>query len=204
MTADGPRDRRVLVVDDHAVVSVGLRALLGTQSWVARCVAAVDRQEALSLIQRYEPHIALVDLFVGPDSGVDICRAIKERAPEVSVVLMSGTGRVSPAVARAAGAVGFIAKTWSPPKLIAAVHAAASGRSVFATAAPPPPDGELSARQLDVLRQITRGASNPEAARALDLSPHTIKQHTSAIYRKLGVRNRAEAVRYAQSIGLVD
>jgi DNA-binding NarL/FixJ family response regulator len=196
--------RRLLIVDDHAVVGVGLRAVLSRQPWVERCLTAIDAREALVLTRRYEPHLALVDLFIGADSGLELCRALQRARPGIAVLLMSGSGRVAPAVARAAGAVGFVSKSWAPEMLLEAARRAAGGGLVFeARSAPAPTAARLTDRELDVLRQLASGASNPEAAEALHLSPHTVKQHTSSVYRKLGARNRTEAVRCAQRLGLV-
>jgi DNA-binding NarL/FixJ family response regulator len=196
--------RRVLVVDDHAVVGVGLRAQLGRQPWVERCLTAVDSREALAFARRYEPHVALVDLFIGEESGLELCAALQRVRPGLAVLLMSGGGRVAPAVARSAGAAGFVSKSWAPAMLLEAVRRVAAGRLVFeAGSAPAPAAARLTDRELDVLRQLAAGASNPEAAQALHLSPHTVKQHTSSVYRKLGARNRTDAVRCAQRLGLV-
>jgi DNA-binding NarL/FixJ family response regulator len=209
--ADPPRDelsgrlgaRRILVVDDHAVVQVGLRALLVQQPWVERCLTADSSEQAAPLASRYEPHLALVDLFIGRESGVELCRTLQRLRPGIAVLLMSGEGRVAPAVARAAGAVGFVSKSWAPAQLLEAVRRAAAGKLVFEARTAPAPVANLTARERDVLREIAAGASNPEAARRLNLSPHTVKQHSSSLYRKLGARNRAEAVRCAQRLGLV-
>jgi DNA-binding NarL/FixJ family response regulator len=195
--------RRLLVVDDHSVVQLGLRALMAEQPWVERCLAAGTGSEALALTSRYEPHLALVDLFIGTESGVELCGSLRRARPSMVVLLMSGTGRVSPAVARATGAVGFVSKSWAPAKLLEAVRRAAAGKLVFEAHSAPLPAAKLTARELEVLREIAAGSSNPEAARALALSPHTVKQYTSSLYRKLGARNRAEAVRCAQRLGLI-
>jgi DNA-binding NarL/FixJ family response regulator len=74
-TGGGSTERRlrVLIVDDHEVVHWGFRLMLGEQPWVERCVSARNSAEALALTQRYEPHVALVDLFVGQESGAEIC-----------------------------------------------------------------------------------------------------------------------------------
>src|SRR5262249_16877674 len=146
---------------------------------------------------------ALVDLFIGSESGVSLCGALKRERPSMALLLMSGGGSVSPAVARATGAVGFVSKSWPPAKLLDAVERAASGKLVFESHSAPPAAAGLTEREVEVLREIAAGASNPEAARALKLSPHTVKQHTVSLYRKLGARNRADAVRCAQRIGLI-
>jgi DNA-binding NarL/FixJ family response regulator len=196
-----PARLRLLVVDDHEVVHWGLRSLLGAQPWVERCLAAHDGDEALVLARRYEPHVALVDLFVGSESGAEICQRLRALSPDTRVLLISGAGRISAAAARAAGASGFISKDWSAQEVADAVRRVAEGRTVFE-----PGDGEqplgLSAREREVLALIATGATNAEIAARLYLSPHTVKEHTSALYRKLGVRNRAQAVQQGQRIGL--
>jgi len=77
-SGSGERKLRVLVVDDHEVVHWGLRLMLGEQPWVERCLSARNTEEALALAKRYEPHVALVDLFVGQESGATICERLRE------------------------------------------------------------------------------------------------------------------------------
>ena len=192
---------RVLVVDDHDVVHWGLRSLLGAQPWVERCLAAHDEREALAFARRYEPHVALVDLFVGSESGAEICLRLRETSPRTRVLFISGAGRISAAAARAAGASGFVPKDWAAADVANAVRMVALGMSVFEPTEDSMPAG-LSEREREVLELIATGATNPEIAKQLFLSPHTVKEHTSALYRKLGVRNRAEAVQRAQRLGL--
>jgi DNA-binding NarL/FixJ family response regulator len=202
--ASGFANRRILVVDAHELVCAGLRALLCRQSWVARCISATDRRSACELAFRYEPHVALIDLLVGEESGVEIGQAILEHSAATRIVFMSDSGRISESTARAAGAHGFISKDWNCVSIAVAVRRATLGRPVFMSATTSVARVGLSARERDVLRQLVLGATNPEAASRLNLSPHTIKQHTSAVYRKLGVRNRTEAVSRAHSLGLID
>jgi DNA-binding NarL/FixJ family response regulator len=199
MTA--PAKMRVLVVDDHDVVHWGFRLLLGRQAWVERCLSARTTGEALELARRYEPHVALIDLFVGKDSGAELCEAMRRDSPATRVLLMSGAGWISPKAATAAGASGFVSKDWSADDIATATRAVGAGKTVFArqsqrSAAP------LSAREREVLALMASGATNGEIAERLHLSPHTVKEHTSALYRKLEVRNRAEAVRRAERLGL--
>jgi two-component system response regulator DesR len=193
---------RVLVVDDHDVVHWGFRVLLGRQPWVERVLAARTGAEALELARRYEPDVALVDLFLAGESGADVCESIRRQSPRTRVLLISGAGRMSPAAARAAGASGFISKDFDAGDVVAAVRAVGRGSTVFAPtdAQPAPP---LSEREREVLKLISAGSTNREIAEQLYLSPHTVKEHTSALYRKLGVRNRAEAVQKAQRAGLL-
>jgi two-component system response regulator DesR len=193
---------RVLVVDDHDVVHWGFRVLLGRQPWVERCLAARTGAEALELVRRYEPHVALVDLFLAGESGADVCAAIRAESPRTRVLLISGAGRMSPAAAKAAGAAGFVSKDLDAVEVARAVQLVGQGMTLF----PPKADQPaplLSEREREVLELIGAGATNREIAERLYLSPHTIKEHTSALYRKLGARNRAEAVQLAQRIGLL-
>jgi DNA-binding NarL/FixJ family response regulator len=191
----------ILVVDDHDVVHWGLRSLLGSQPWVERCLAAHDTPEALALAARYQPHVALVDLFVGSESGAEICQRLLEVSPQSRVLLISGAGRISAAAARAVGASGFISKDWPAQEVVKAIRVVSEGGSVFQPGEGELPGG-LSAREREVLTLIATGATNAEIAQRLFLSPHTVKEHTSALYRKLGARNRAEAVQLGQRIGL--
>jgi DNA-binding NarL/FixJ family response regulator len=193
---------RVLVVDDHDVVHWGFRLLLERQAWVESCAAATDGEDALRQAARLKPHVALVDLFLAGESGAEVAEELRRADPGMKVLLISGAGRISPAVARAAGASGFVSKDWGAADVVRAVRMVGLGQEVFA----PGPEGSdvgLSPREREVVTHISHGSTNAEIARALFLSPHTVKEHTSAIYRKLGVRNRAEAVKAAQRLGLI-
>jgi two-component system response regulator DesR len=193
---------KVLVVDDHDVVHWGFRVMLGSQPWVERCLAARTSEEALELTRRYSPNVALVDLFLAGESGADVCAAIRAESPSTKVLLISGAGRMSPAAARAAGASGFISKDLEASEVARAVQMVGRGQTLFPpkTSQPAP---LLSAREREVLELISSGATNAEIAAKLYLSPHTVKEHTSSVYRKLGARNRAEAVQLAQRVGLL-
>jgi two-component system response regulator DesR len=192
----------VLVVDDHDVVQWGFRLLLGEQPWVERCLAARTGAEALALTRSFTPHVALVDLFLAQESGAELTKSIRAASPSTRVLLISGAGRMSPAAARAAGASGFVSKDWEAHEVAAAVRMVGLGMTMF----PPKSDQPqplLSVREREVLDLIAAGSTNREIAADLFLSPHTVKEHTSALYRKLGARNRAEAVQRAQRIGLL-
>jgi DNA-binding NarL/FixJ family response regulator len=201
-TAGSDKRLRVLIVDDHEVVHWGFRLMLGEQPWVERCLSARNSREALALVARYEPHVALVDLFVGQESGAEICERLRALSPTTNVLLISGAGRISPNAARAAGAAGFVSKDWPATDIARAVRAIGQGMTVFrAHEAPQGPP--LTEREREVLEAVASGATNREIAERLFLSPHTVKEHTSSLYRKLSVRNRAEAVQKAQRLGLL-
>jgi DNA-binding NarL/FixJ family response regulator len=193
---------RILVAHDHALVQWGLRLVLGHQDWVERCVAA-RREEAVALAARYQPNVALVDLLRVDDAGLEACREIRRAAPAARVLLMAGSRGVPADLAAAAGATCVLGHDAAPAAIARAVHAVASGR---ACAAPPRSSvraGGLSQRQREVLGLIASGATNREIAGKLHLSLHTVKQHSSSVYRKLGARNRADAVHRAQQLGLI-
>ncbi len=193
---------RVLVVDDHDVVHWGFRVLLGEQPWVQRCLAARTGAEAIELTRAFRPHVALVDLFLAGESGADVCESIRATSPATRVLLISGAGRMSAAAARAAGASGFVSKDWQAHEIANAVRMVGLGMTLFAPKADQPAP-LLSEREREVLDLIAAGSTNREIAERLYLSPHTVKEHTSALYRKLGARNRTEAVQRAQRIGLL-
>jgi two-component system response regulator DesR len=194
------RGLRVLVVDDHDVVQWGFRLLLERQSWVERCLAASSGAEAVEVCRKAKPEVALVDMLLGTESGAEVCEEIHQVSPDTRVLLISGAGIISPNVARSAGAAGFISKDWSAVDVVRAVRRVSQGHEVFAEA---PLDSPLSEREQEVLSLIATGSTNKEIAGHLHLSPHTVKEHTSAIYRKLGVRNRAEATRQAQRLKIL-
>jgi DNA-binding NarL/FixJ family response regulator len=200
-TEDGLRIR-VLVVDDHDIVHWGFRLLLERQPWVERCLVARNGDEALTIALEAKPQVALVDLFLGGQSGAEICQALRERSPDTKILLISGAGAISPAAARAAGASGFVSKDWGAPDIVKAVRMVGLGMDVFAPA-PASVQPALSEREREVVSLIAGGSTNREIADRLFLSPHTVKEYTSGVYRKLGVRNRAEAVKRAQRLGLI-
>ena len=194
---------RVLIVDDHDVVHWGFRLMLSNEPWVERCLSARTGEEAYALAERYKPDVALVDLFIGEESGPEICQQLRERSPDTKVLMISGAGRISPGAAKAAGAAGFIPKDWGAHDIARAVRMVGVGMTVFQ----PQSDGDaalLSPREREVLDLIAAGSTNREIAAALHLSPHTIHEHTSSLYRKLGARNRAEAVQRAPRAGLIE
>jgi DNA-binding NarL/FixJ family response regulator len=197
------RRLRVLVVDDHDVIQWGFRLLLGAEPWVQRCLGARDPDEAIQLATRYEPHVALVDVRLGADSGAELCSRLIEASPMTRVLLMSGMGQVTVSSARGVGALGFVPKSWEARDIAGAARMVGLGMSVFVPVHEQPVRG-LTDREQQVLPLIAAGATNREIADRLFLSTHTVKDHTRTLYRKLKAKNRADAIVRAQRMGLID
>lgn len=202
VTEDRCQRQRVLIVDEHELVQSGLRAVLSEEAWVSSCLVAANAEAAWHVAQRHHPSLVVVSTSLGGRSALELCRAFKERMPHVRVVLMSGEGRVSAALALLHGAVASLSKQMPRAAIAMALQHVAEGGRVFPKDTGPSPI-QLTPRELDILQHVACGMSNPEVADALNLSRHTVKQHTSAVYRKLGVRNRAQAASRAQELGLL-
>lgn len=203
MTAAIPSRRLdVLLVDDHDVVHVGVRVLLRRERWVRRMLTARSGAEAVWLATRFEPAVALVDRFVGEEAGTEICRAIQARSPGVRVLLMATSGSLTQHAALSAGAAGVIATDCAATDLLTVVRDVALDRRRFVWR-PEVVRGPLSDRQQRILALMAEGATNRDIAAALGLALDTVKQHASLIYRRLEVRNRAEAVHRGQRLGLL-
>ena len=197
------KGRTVLVVDDHDMVLAGMQALLTRQDWVGRCLVARNRKDALDLVRANDVHLAVVDLFIGEEMGLALARELRAEQAWLKIVLTSGTGSMAPAVARTAGVDGFVPKYWPAAAVVDAMYRVSEGATVLPRRDEAEPVRKLSKREQDVLKHIAEGLSNPEMAAVLHLSRHTVKQHTTAVYRKLGARNRAEAASMAREFGLV-
>jgi two-component system response regulator DesR len=197
-----PEKLTVLIVDDHDIVHWGMRIVLVQQEWVERCIPATTGDQAEERALRYRPHVALVDLFVGDEAGTDIARRVRAAHPATRVLLVSGAGRISATAARAAGAAGFVTKDRSAAEIVEAIQRVGSGDDVFDT--PVAPSAQLlTMREREVLELVAAGLTNAEIAAELELSPNTVKEHASSMFRKLGARNRADAVQRAQRLGVL-
>ena len=174
-----PERLRVLVVDDHDVVHWGFRLMLTQQAWVERCVSAHSGEEALAMASRYRPHVALVDLFIGEESGAEVCERIRAAEPSTRVLLFSGAGEISPHAARAAGASGFAYKDWPAARISAAVRAVGMGKAVFRATRPPGRAGPDRPRARGA-RADGVGRDQPGDRRAAAPAPSTPSRSTPA------------------------
>jgi DNA-binding NarL/FixJ family response regulator len=202
----------LLIVDDHPVVRDGLRALFTGDDEFEVVGEAADGRRAVAMAEARRPDVVLMDLRMPDGDGVTAIRELAERLPEVRVLVLTTydtDSDVLPAIE--AGATGFLLKDAPRDELIRAVRAAAAGESVLAPSVATrlvgqvraPAEEPLSARELDVLRLIARGATNREAAARLFVSEATVKTHLLHIYAKLGVNDRAAAVATAYETGLL-
>jgi len=197
----GRRGVRVLLLDDEEIVHWGFRLLLGNQPWAERCLPARDADSALELAQRFQPHVALVDTGALDREPAVFCRALTRICARTNVLLLTHADAVAPSTVRASGATGFVSRGWAAPDLLQAIRRASVG--LASQPCRPPARSNLSARQHEILQLIADGATNGEIALRLYLSRDTVKQHTSALYRKLGARNRTHAVQTARRQGLI-
>ena len=201
-SGDGRR-LRVLLLDAHDVVHWGFKMLLATEHWVERFMAAHSPDEAVELARRFAPHVAVVDVGAAGGGLGELYARLRQASPRTRVLLMSAGERISTRSARVAGASGFVSKRRGAREIASAARMVGLGMTLFE----PEPAATrtlLSERERQVLELVAAGSTNREIAARLFLSPHTVKDHTSALYRKLGARNRAEAILRAQRLGLLD
>jgi DNA-binding NarL/FixJ family response regulator len=200
--AAGPTPVSVLVVAPHELVLHGMRALLAGRPWVRRYVPVQAVSSAVVLARRFEPTVALVDVKQDGCSAEDACIAIRCAAPTTRVLLLTPADHVPQRTVAGMGATGFVSKAWPSDEIVAAVRLAGRGLPQRPAKHRGAAEG-LSARQQEVLQLLAEGGTNDEIARVLHVSLNTVKQHASALYRKLEVRNRAEAIGRAQAMGLL-
>jgi DNA-binding NarL/FixJ family response regulator len=193
---------RAIVIDAHAPSRIGLAALLEEQPWVERCLLATDSAESVALTRRHRPDVAILDISqTGPFAG-SITARIREAHPGVQILLTSRC-RTSPGAPPAAlGAVGFLPAGATPEDVVDTVRTAVIGGGPLEPGDPAPPrvGPELTDREREILIAFGAGMTNREIAARLHLAPDTVKKSATALYRKLGVRNRTEAVRRAATL----
>ena len=206
-TAEG-QPIRVLLVDDHPVVRSGLRAFLSVFDEFEFVGEAGNGLEALALCPQVKPDVVLMDLLMPEMNGAEATREIRRQCPHIQVVVLTSF-REETLVEEAlkAGAIGYLLKDVTADELAEAIHAAVKGKPTLAPEAtqalihasmkPAETVPELTDRELDVLRLMVAGNSNPEIAKELVVSLSTVKFHVSAILSKLQVGSRTEAVSLA-------
>lgn len=197
---DGARAIRVLVVDREELVQWGFRVLLDQQAWSQRCYAALDGERALDVAAQVQPHVVLLDVNMADVEPETFARELSRVSPRSRTLLLTGAEAMSASTVRAFGADGFVSRRWAARDLLATVRVAGSGAEIVLHSSE---STLLSVRQQEILGLIADGATNVEIAHRLYLSRHTVKQHTSALYRKLNVRNRTHAVQAARRQGLI-
>lgn len=206
---------RVLLVDDHAVVRGGLRFFLAGSDDIEIVGEGASGGEALELTAQLAPDLVIIDVMMPGMDGITATRELRRRFPQVRVLALTSFGE-GELVQRAlqAGAIGYLLKDTQGSELIAAIRTAYAGAPVLspdtaralvhALNAPPPPGGDLSERELDVLRLMVAGLSNEQIAEQLYISRNTVRHHVHNILGKLGAANRTEAVSLAVQHNLLE
>jgi DNA-binding NarL/FixJ family response regulator len=213
---------RVLVVDDQTIVRDGLVLLLGLLPGLEVVGSAADGEKAVEMVGEHRPDVVLMDLRMPRVDGVEATARIKAAFPETEIVVLTTySDDESIFAALKAGARGYLTKDAGAEEIARAIAAVREGealldptvqrRLIEAATAPAParkrhgdlPDG-LTPREADVLRRIAEGLSNHEIAGRLFISETTVKTHINNLFAKIGVRDRAQAVRYAHLHGLVE
>ena len=194
---------RILLVDDHSIVRMGIAAILGYEEGLSVVGEADDGKEAIRLAHDLRPTLVLMDLMMPEMDGVEATRRILEDLPATRVLILTTFGTsadVSRAIA--AGASGAIMKDVSKQDLVAAIRRVAAGETVFSpeieqTVKEEPDAPKFTQRQMEILHSVTRGLTNSDIARQFGISKDGVKRHVMTIFKKLGAANRSEAVAIA-------
>lgn len=218
----------VMIVDDHPVFRQGLRDLVETDSNLRIVGEAADGETALEMANEEEPDVVLMDINLPTMNGLQVTRQLREKYPEMRVIMITGYDDAEQVFhAFRAGASAYCAKDIAPEELITMIHAAHEGKYVVGQnemsyeemvdwiedrigrmpGGLPQDDEEifepLTPRQMEVLELVTRGLSNKEIAYKMHISHQTVKNHMTAILRKLRCQDRTQAAVYALSHGWI-
>ncbi|HEU4504693.1 MAG TPA: response regulator transcription factor [Nitrospira sp.] len=215
---------RVVLADDHAVLRTGLAMLLNAQTDLEVVGEAGSGAEAIALARDAKPEVVVMDLTMGRDSGLDVIAAIRRLQPSTYVLVLSMHKDVSYVrAALAAGASGYVAKSVADAELLTAVRAVAKGRTFVDLAIDDPalreetlglrrtgdhplnvvPLRRLSRREREVLGRVAQGFTNAQVAGQLGLSVKSVETYRARLLEKLGLRTRAELVRFAVGSGVL-
>jgi DNA-binding NarL/FixJ family response regulator len=212
----------VLIADDQALVRVGLRKILESESDLTVAGEAADGDDAVTEARRLHPDVVLMDIRMPVLDGIEATRRIVATQSATRVLILTTFGLDGYVYdALRAGASGFMLKDAPPEEIVAAVRIVASGEALLApaitrtvieeftrqqaaaTPAPPRAVDDLTPREKEVLDLLVRGLSNPEICERLVISDATAKTHVARILQKLGLRDRIQAVIFAYEHGLV-
>ncbi|MBS1252256.1 MAG: Transcriptional regulatory protein LiaR [Anaerolineales bacterium] len=208
---------RVLIVDDHAIVRKGTRALLDTEAGIEVVGEATDGREAVAQAQRLDPDVILMDLVMPGMDGIEAIGAITAEQPEARILVLTSFAaddKVFPAIK--AGALGDLLEDAGPEDLVAAIRQVWRGESwlhptiarkvlqeVSSPASDQPPTADpLTKREVDVLQLVAQGLSNQQIAQELVITEGTVRTHVSNILGKLHLASRTQAALYALREGL--
>lgn len=202
---------RLLLVDDHAILSAGLRALLGYYDDIEIVGEANDGTQAVELVSELRPHVVLMDIAMPGLNGIEATRLIGEQYPHTRVLVLSQHGdRQYVLAVLQAGASGYILKRALGSDLLKALRAVARGETylhpdVAAVLVEEMrcPGEPLTPREREILAHIVHGEANPQIAASLSLSIKTVQWHRSNLMSKLNAHNAAQLVRIALQRGLV-
>lgn len=203
---------RLLLIDDHPVVREGLAGMLTGQADFEVVGEASDGAQGVTLCQRLEPDVVLMDLRMPGMDGVTAIQTLREKRPDIHILVLTTYDSDSDIVrAIEAGATGYLLKDTPREDLFRAIRATARGESVLAPAVATrlmqrmrePETVELSGRELEVLQLVARGTNNRQIGKALHISEATVKTHLIHIFNKLGVDDRTAAVTVALEKGML-
>ena len=209
---------RLLLVDDHEVFRIGLRTVLEFEPDLKVAGEAGDATGGVQAAESLRPDLVLMDVRLGGIDGVQACREIRSRFPEVRVLMLTSFADEDVVMSSImAGAAGFVTKNVGRAELLKAIRAVARGESLLDPTVTKKvlerlvsltqKDREreveqLSEREREVLALVAQGYTNREIAEQLVLSEHTARNHISRIFEKLGLSRRSEAAAYAARMGL--
>jgi two-component system response regulator NreC len=212
-TEDGDAPITIVLADDHEIVRDGLKMLLEAEPDIEVVAEAADVASAVRKVKGYHPTVLVLDLNMAGESSLGAIPEIVADSPDTAIVVL--TMQEEPAFARealGAGTRGFVLKHSASGELVTAIRAVAAGgtyinpqlgaRIAAEPASQGPPDG-LSGREVEVLRLIALGNTNPEIAEQLFLSVRTVETHRANLQRKTGKSTRAELVAYAMDHDLM-